>query len=91
MSEIIVLSGKKQLGFLSLLALSRFNNNESFCDEEVLGYFGAIEKVFGKGEASGFLNLVLETYKKYNGKMTFNMCVVETIVEHMRKEKEATT
>lgn len=79
-----VLSGKDQLRVLVFLAKERFNHNESFSDEEVMALFGGLQAVFGDDEASGFLNLVVKICQRYNGKITFNRAVVETIGKCIR-------
>ena len=83
MADIRILSGKDQLRFLAKLAVERQYTNESFTDEEISGLFGAIESVFGANQASAVLNLVLDTYRKHKGRMTFNRAVVEAIANHV--------
>ena len=75
--DIVFLSGKDQLVYLSKLAVERFNSNQSFTDDEVLGYLGAVEKVHSKAAAAAVINLAKTIHARYNGKITFNMALVE--------------
>jgi len=56
---------KERLKRLTLMARDRYNDNGSFTMEEVNAYFEAVTKAFGSSEASGLLNLVLDTIKEH--------------------------
>jgi hypothetical protein len=56
---------KERLKRLSLMAIDRYNNGEGFTMEEVNAYFSAVSESFGESNASGVLNLILETIKRH--------------------------
>jgi hypothetical protein len=81
---------KTRLKRLTLTAVDRYRNNESFTNEEVNAYFECIGTVFGENEASGFLNLVLDTIKKHgyeNLDNNFGMAVIVAIGEQGQKRE----
>ena len=79
---------KSSIKTLTLMAVDRYRNNEPFTNEEVNAYFEDIGTVFGEDEASGFLNLVLDTIKKHcyeNLDNTFGVAVIVAIGEQTQK------
>jgi hypothetical protein len=83
-------NNRTRLKRLTLMAIDRYRNNEPFTNEEVNAYFECIGTVFGENEASGFLNLVLDTIKKHgyeNLNNNFGMGVIVAIGEQAQKRK----
>jgi hypothetical protein len=80
-------AAKERLKRLTLMAVDRYRNNESFTIEEVQAYFDALSNAFGSFEASGFLNYVLNTIKRHGfDKLNkdFGRALVVAIGEHVR-------
>lgn len=86
---------KEKLRELTLLAIDRFEHGKSFTWNEANAYFRAIAETFGENEASGFLNLVLDTiHNNYAGTETpvsvlVPLAVVETIATAVKKKRVA--
>jgi len=77
---------EERLKRLTLMAVDRYKNNESFTWEEVQAYFDAVGKAFGASEASGVLNFVLDTIKHHGfDKLNndFGRALVVSIGEHI--------
>lgn len=80
---------KIRLKRLTLMAVDRYRNNEPFTNEEVNAYFECLNTVFGANEASGFLNLVLDTIKEHGYKNlnnNFGMAITVAIGEQAQKK-----
>ena len=75
---------KKELKHLIQLAYALYNEKLYFSRQMTNEFFQGLKDCFGETEASGFLNLVLETIKmhKWNA-LDFNKAVTETIVLKM--------
>ena len=75
---------KKELKHLIHLAYTLHNEKLYFSNQMTNEFFQGITDCFGETEASGFLNLVLETIKihKWNA-LDFNKAVTETIISKM--------
>ena len=83
--NISVLPADDQVAYLMELAVERFNRNQSFTDEEVSALFEALEKgCKAKPLAEGLRTLIKHIQKRYNGKISFNVAVVEACVSCLR-------
>jgi DNA repair protein RadC len=69
---------------LSAIAYDKYHRQEHFTLEDMSNYFNALRDAFGSKEASGFLNLCLDTHKnRLNKKQQFPDSVLEAIATHM--------